>query len=159
IKIGDGLYAKDKTQAVLPARRISRDLRRPGSIAASRRSIGYIRRRVRHIRRGDRPLPHLKKEDMKFAKALFLIAGIYGLLVLAPQYFLEEKNGRDFPPVITHPEYYYGFVGVAIAWQIVFLILSRDPVRYRPIMLAAVVEKASYAIATMILYLKGRTGP
>jgi len=96
---------------------------------------------------------------MKFAKALFLIAGIYGLLVLAPQYFLEEKNGRNFPPVITHPEYYYGFVRVAIAWQIVFLILSRDPVRYRPIMLAAVVEKASYAIATMILYLKGRTGP
>ena len=95
---------------------------------------------------------------MKFAKNLFLVAGIYGLLVLAPQYLLEEKTGRDFPPSITHPEYYYGFVGVAIAWQIVFLILSRDPVRYRPIMLAAVVEKFSYAIATIILYLQGRTG-
>jgi hypothetical protein len=95
---------------------------------------------------------------MKFAKNLFLVAGIYGLLVLAPQYLLEEKTGRDFPPAITHPEYYYGFVGVAIAWQIVFLIISRDPVRYRPIMLAAVVEKFSYAIATMILYLQGRTG-
>jgi len=95
---------------------------------------------------------------MKFAKVLFLVAGVYGLLALVPQYFLEEKNGRDFPPAITHPEYYYGFVGVAIAWQIVFLILSRDPVRYRPIMLAAVLEKASYAIAVMILYLQGRTG-
>ena len=95
---------------------------------------------------------------MKFAKVLFLVAGIYGLLALAPQYFLEEKNGRDFPPAITHPEYFYGFVGVAIAWQIVFLILSRDPIRYRPIMLAAVVEKASYAIAVIILYLQGRTG-
>ena len=95
---------------------------------------------------------------MKFARYTFLVAGIYGLLALVPQYFLEEKNGRDFPPSITHPEYYYGFVGVAIAWQIVFLILSRDPVRYRPIMLAAVVEKASYAIATIILYLQGRTG-
>lgn len=95
---------------------------------------------------------------MKFSRVLFFVAGIYGLLALAPQYFLEEKNGRDFPPVITHPEYYYGFLGVAIAWQIVFLILSRDPVRYRPIMLAAVVEKATYAIATMILYLQGRTG-
>jgi hypothetical protein len=94
---------------------------------------------------------------MKFAKVLYLVAGVYGLLVLAPQYFLEGKNGRDFPPAITHPEYYYGFVGVAIAWQIVFLIMSRDPVRYRPIMLAAVVEKASYAIAVMILYLQGRT--
>jgi len=95
---------------------------------------------------------------MKFAKVLFLVAGIYGLLALAPQYFLEEKNGRDFPPAITHPEYYYGFVGVAIAWQIVFLIMSRDPVRYRPIMLAGVVEKASYAIAVIVLYLQGRTG-
>jgi len=94
---------------------------------------------------------------MKFAKVLYFVAGVYGLLALVPQYFLEEKNGRDFPPAITHPEYYYGFVGVAIAWQIVFLILSRDPARYRPIMLAAVVEKATYAIATIILYLQGRT--
>jgi hypothetical protein len=96
---------------------------------------------------------------MKFAKVLYLVAGIYGLAVLVPQYFLEEKNGRDFPPAITHPEYYYGFIGVAIAWQFVFLILSRDPVRYRPIMLAAVLEKASYGIATIILYLQGRAGP
>ncbi|HKQ79110.1 MAG TPA: hypothetical protein VJ810_35775 [Blastocatellia bacterium] len=95
---------------------------------------------------------------MKFTKVIFFVAGVYGLLALAPQYFLEEKNGRDFPPAITHPEYYYGFVGVAIAWQIVFLIMSRDPARYRPIMLAAVVEKASYAIAVIILYLQGRTG-
>ena len=110
--------------------------------------------------RADEPgrVHNFEKENMKFARVLYLVAGIYGLLVLAPQYFLEEKNGRDFPPAITHPEYYYGFVGVAIAWQIVFLILSRDPVRYRPIMPAAVVEKASYAIATMILYLQGRTG-
>lgn len=52
---------------------------------------------------------------MRFTSRLFLIAGIYGLLVLVPQYFLEEKNGRDYPPAITHPEYYYGFVGVAVA--------------------------------------------
>src|SRR5262245_7954128 len=99
-----------------------------------------------------------KTKNMKFAKVLFLVAVVYGLLALAHHYFLEEKNGRDFPPAITHPEYYYGFVGVAIAWQIVFLIMSRDPVRYRPIMLAGVVEKASYAIAVIILYLQGRTG-
>jgi hypothetical protein len=95
---------------------------------------------------------------MKFAKLLFLIAGIYGLVVLLPSYFLEEKTGRDYPPPITHPEFYYGFIGVAISWQIVFLIIARDPRRYRPIMLAAIVEKASYGIATLILYLQGRTG-
>ena len=93
---------------------------------------------------------------MKFARRVFLIAGIYGLIVLLPLYFLEEKTGRDYPPAITHPEYYYGFVGVAVAWQIVFLILSSDPVRYRPMMLPAIVEKASFGIAVVVLYLQQR---
>jgi hypothetical protein len=51
---------------------------------------------------------------MKFSKIVFYAAGVCGLLVLVPQYFLEEKNGRDFPPAINHPEYYYGFIGVAV---------------------------------------------
>jgi hypothetical protein len=93
---------------------------------------------------------------MTFARRVFLIAGIYGLLVLLPQYFLEEKTGRDFPPAITHPEYYYGFVGVAIAWQIAFLLMARDPARYRLMMIPAIVEKASFGIAAVVLYLLGR---
>ncbi len=93
---------------------------------------------------------------MIFAKRLYLVAGIYGLAALLPQYFLEEMNGRDFPPAITHPEYYYGFIGVAVAWQLVFLVLSRDPVRYRPLMLPAIVEKASFGLATLVLFLNGR---
>ncbi|HEV2834134.1 MAG TPA: hypothetical protein VGW58_02395 [Pyrinomonadaceae bacterium] len=96
---------------------------------------------------------------MRFAKVVFLVAGIYGLIVLLPMYFLEAKTGRDFPPAITHPEYYYGFVGVAVAWQIVFLILSRDPVRYRPLMIPAVLEKASFAIPVLVLYLRQRASP
>ena len=93
---------------------------------------------------------------MTFAKRVFLGAAIYGLVVLLPQYFLEDRTGRDFPPAITHPEYYYGFVGVAVAWQIVFVLISRDPVRYRPIMLAAIVEKASFGLPAIVLYLNGR---
>jgi len=91
-----------------------------------------------------------------FARRVFLVAGIYGLLVLLPQYFLEARHGRDFPPPITHVEYYYGFVGIAVAWQIVFLVISRDPVRYRPIMIAAVVEKASFGLPAVVLYVQGR---
>jgi hypothetical protein len=93
---------------------------------------------------------------MSFAKRIFLIAGIYGLIVLLPQYLLEEKNGRDFPPPITHSEYYYGFVGVAVTWQIVFFILSRDPVRYRAIMIPAILEKASFGIPVVILFALNR---
>jgi len=93
---------------------------------------------------------------MKFARYTFFIAGIYGLLVLFPMYFLEEKNGRDMPPPITHPEYYYGFIGVALAWQIVFLLVARDPIRFRPIMIPAILEKASFAIPVILLFLKNR---
>ena len=50
----------------------------------------------------------------------------------------------------------YGFIGVAVAWQIVFLVISRDPIRYRPLMLIAVVEKASFGFPAIALYLLGR---
>ncbi|QQS45062.1 MAG: hypothetical protein IPM66_13920 [Acidobacteriota bacterium] len=98
----------------------------------------------------------MSQQNNKFARWTFRIAGIYGLLVLLPQYFLEGWNGRVL--AINHPEYYYGFIGIAVAWQIVFLIISREPERHRPLMLAAVIEKYSYGIATVVLYLQGRSG-
>ncbi len=91
-----------------------------------------------------------------FARRVFRVAAIYGFLVLLPQYFLEGKTGRDFPPAITHPEYYYGFIGVALAWQMVFLVIARDPVRYRPIMIPAIFEKASFGLAAVALFLLDR---
>lgn len=93
---------------------------------------------------------------MRFAKTVFLVAGIYGLIVVAPQYFLEAKTGRDFPPPITHPEFYYGFIGVTIAWQVLFLLLSTNPTRYRPLMIPAVLEKATFCIAVAVLFLQDR---
>lgn len=89
---------------------------------------------------------------MKFAKYTFYTAGIYGLIALLPQYFLEEKNSRDFPPAITHPEYFYGFVGVALAFQVVFLIIANNPVKYRAMMIPSVIEKFSFAIAVYVLF-------
>ena len=93
---------------------------------------------------------------MKFAKYTFLIAGIYGLLALIPQYFLENKISTDAPPSITHPEFFYGFIGVAIAFQLVFLVISRDPQRYRLLILPSIVEKFSFAIPAAILFSTGR---
>jgi hypothetical protein len=89
---------------------------------------------------------------MAFARWLFLIAGIWGLAVLIPHYFMEGSIDRHHPPPITHPEFYYGFIGVAIAWQIAFLIIAIDPVRFRPMMLPSAVEKLSFAAATIALY-------
>lgn len=94
---------------------------------------------------------------MRFAKWVFLIAGIYGLVALVPQYFLEARIGRDDPPAITHPEFFYGFLGVAAAWQIAFLIISRDVVRFRPLMIPSILEKLSFGIAVTVLFTLGRT--
>jgi len=76
--------------------------------------------------------------------------------VLLPMYFMEEKTGRDFPPPITHPEYYYGFVGVTAAWQVLYLFISTDPIRYRPLMIPPMLAKTSFVVACTILYLQQR---
>jgi len=93
---------------------------------------------------------------MTFARRLFLIAGIYGLIVLLPLYFLEVKTGRDYPPPITHPEYYYGFTGVAAAWQILLLIISTNPIRYRTMMIPPMLAKGSFFAAVTVLFLQQR---
>jgi hypothetical protein len=93
---------------------------------------------------------------VKFAKYLFYFAGGYGVLILPPMYFLEQRIGRESPPPITHPEYFYGFIGVALACQVMFLIIGSDPVRYRPLMLAGVIEKLSFVIPVSILYQTSR---
>ncbi len=93
---------------------------------------------------------------MRFGKIVFLVAGIYGFLVLPPIYFMEGKIGRDTPPAITHPEYFYGFLGAGLAWQVLFLVLSTDPVRYRAMILPSILEKVSYGVALAILYSQHR---
>ena len=93
---------------------------------------------------------------MRFAKIVFLVAGIYGLLILAPIYFMENKIGRETPPAITHPEYFYGFLGAGLAWQVLFLVLSTNPSRYRAMILPSILEKVAYGIALIVLFSERR---
>jgi hypothetical protein len=93
---------------------------------------------------------------MRFARIVFLVAGIYGLLILAPVYFMENAIGQRTPPAITHPEYFYGFLGAGLAWQVLFLVLSADPVRYRAMILPSILEKVSYGIALVVLFSQHR---
>jgi hypothetical protein len=93
---------------------------------------------------------------MKFAKILFRIAGVWGLLTLTPLYFIFNLIGQKDPPPITHPAFFYGFVGAALAWQLAFFIIATDPARYRPLMIPSVFEKFSYGIAVVILVAQGR---
>lgn len=91
-----------------------------------------------------------------FSRIVFLVAGIYGLIVLVPGFFAEKMLAEKMPPTITHPEFYYGFFGIAVAWQVAFLIISRDPQRFRPIMPAAILEKLAYCVACGVLFMLGR---
>ena len=93
---------------------------------------------------------------MTFSRWVFRIAGIYGVLAIAPMYFLESRIAIDTPPAITHPEFFYGFIGVTLAWQLAFLVISTEPPRYRWLMLPAMFEKFSFTAAATVLMLQGR---
>jgi hypothetical protein len=96
---------------------------------------------------------------VKFAKIVFWIAGIWGMLVITPLYFMFNLISRNDPPPITHPGFFYGFAGAALAWQIAFFFIATDPVRYRPLMIASIFEKYSYGIAVVILVAQHRMHP
>jgi len=95
----------------------------------------------------------------RLARWIFLVAGIYGIAVLLPQYFLEAELGRRFPPPPNHPEQFYGFLGVALAWQFAFLLIASDVRRYRAFMLPAVLEKVGFGAAAVVLHIQGRVAP
>jgi hypothetical protein len=93
---------------------------------------------------------------MTFSRWVFRLAGIYGLILLVPHYFMESHLAHDDPAGLTHPEFFYGFLGVAIAWQVAFLIIAHNPVRFRPMIIPAIIEKFSFAAAVGVLFLQQR---
>lgn len=90
---------------------------------------------------------------MRFAKIVFTGAGVWGILITLPLYFLCNFVGRESPPPVNHPEFYYGFVGVTLAFQVVFLLIGRDPHRYRMMMIPSIIEKLSYVLANLALFI------
>ena len=93
---------------------------------------------------------------VRFARRVFLLAGIYGLVVLLPQYFLEEVISARSTAPISHPENFYGFIGVALAWQVAFLVIAGDVLRLRPLMIPAFLEKLAFGGAVVVLFAFGR---
>lgn len=91
----------------------------------------------------------------RFGRVVFTIAGIWGILLMTPLYFLREAIERANPPAITHADLYYGFIGVTLAWQIAFLIVAANPLRHRPLMIAASLEKALYVGSIIVLAARG----
>jgi hypothetical protein len=67
--------------------------------------------------------------------------------------------GRQSPAAITHPGFYYGFISVRLAWQVAFLVIARDPVRFRLMMIPSVLEKFGYGVSLLVLYGQHRLHP
>jgi hypothetical protein len=93
---------------------------------------------------------------MRVARVIFGLAGIWGLAALIPFYFGYQLTGEPAPPLTGQPEYLYGFLGVAVAWQIAFLVIASDPIRFRALMPVAMVEKFLPAVSIAVLYGKGQ---
>ncbi len=93
---------------------------------------------------------------MKFAKTVFYVAGAWGVVVLTPMYFLIDFIGRQGGAPINYPQFFYGFVSVALAWQIGFLVIGSDPARFRPMMIPGMLEKFGHVMSMTALYLQGR---
>jgi hypothetical protein len=93
---------------------------------------------------------------MTFARYVFTGAGVWGIIVLTPLFFLVDITGRPYPAPADYPHFYYGFLAIALAWQVAFIFIGSNPVRFRPLMIAAFIEKAGYIIVAATLYRQGR---
>ena len=93
---------------------------------------------------------------MKFAKVVFVCAGIWGIGVLTPLYWLVDVSGRRYGVPMEYPQFYYGFLSVAMAWQIAFLIIGSNPARFRVLMIPGMLEKLGYVVPLVVLYQQAR---
>jgi hypothetical protein len=119
-------------------------------IAVDCRSIRYV---TGFLRTSVRANAEAGASSMKVARWIYLVAGVYGIVVLVPGFFLEQLVD---PPPLTHPEFYYGFYGSALVWQFVFLAIARDPVKLRSLMPITFLEKLAFFIPSQWLHVSGR---
>lgn len=96
-------------------------------------------------------LPVMGRDAPRWVRWWFRGAALFGVVALVPTYFIAPPPGAALAQ--------YGFAGVALAFQIVFWIIAGDPVRFRPMMLASVAEKASFVLPGALLAARGAVPP
>jgi hypothetical protein len=93
---------------------------------------------------------------MKFAKVVFIAGGVWGIAALVPFYWLVDISGRRYAAPMDYPHFFWGFFSVALAWQLAFLLIGSNPVRFRPLMVPAIVEKFGFIGTLAVLFGRGR---
>jgi len=80
---------------------------------------------------------------------------MWGIAVLTPLYFLIDLTGWRYAAPVDYPQFFYGILSVAMAWQIAFLVIGSNPVRFRPLMIPSIVEKLGHVAGVAVLYGQG----
>src|SRR4029079_487528 len=93
---------------------------------------------------------------MKFARIVFIAGGVWGIAALVPFYWLVDITGRHYAAPTDYPQFFWGFFSVALTWQFAFLLIGSNPVRFRPLMLPAIVEKCGFIVTLGVLFGRGR---
>lgn len=93
---------------------------------------------------------------MKIVRWIFLTAGILGLLPVIPVTFnlFLSKEGL-LPELSSMGVFFYIFLLQYACWQIVFFFISRDPVRFRPLMILAFLVEVSVPFNSAWLFFYG----
>ena len=90
---------------------------------------------------------------IRVVRWIFGGAGAYGVAIMFPCYFLAD---RTIPGASGVAEtFYFGFVSVVLAFQMLFFAIARDPVRLRPAMLAAMLDKAAFIVPPVATWWAG----
>jgi hypothetical protein len=76
-----------------------------------------------------------------------------------PLYWLVDVTGRHYAAPNDYPQFFYGFIGVTVAWQVAFLVIGSNPARFRTMMIPAMLEKFGYVLTLLFLDVQSRVSP
>ena len=86
--------------------------------------------------------------EARLAGRAYFWAAIYGIPVLALSYLRPVPDPWHLS--------YLGFVGTALVFQGVFLVIARDPLRFEPLMPVTLFEKLCFGIPAIAFWARGQ---
>ena len=86
--------------------------------------------------------------EERFAARVYFWAAVYGIPVLLLAYFRPVPH----PWLLSH----LGFVGTALVFQGVFLVIARDPRRFAPLMPVTLFEKLCFGVPAVAFFVRGQ---
>ena len=89
--------------------------------------------------------------EEKLASQIYFWAAVYGFVVLGLAYFQPVPD----PWHLTH----LGFVGTAMVFQGVFLVIARDTQRFAPLMPVTFFEKLCFGVPAIAFAARGQVPP